>query len=325
MGVHRRELLRLAAGGAVLPFVSQCARTHTHHGRPTRILAGFPAGGPVDIAARLMAPWLSAQFGRPFVVDNLPGQSGNLATKAVVDAPPDGSTLLLCGPVNTINTTLFPDAGFDFSRDIAPVASLFSVPLVVEVNPSFPARTVPEFLAVAKSQPGRVKVGYAGRGTPQHIAIELFKMMAGVDLTLVPYLGSPPALAALLIGQVDAMFDPLPSSIGHIRGGKLRPLAVTSPTRSEALSKVPPMSDFVPGYEGGSWFGLGAPKNTPASIIRGLNAAANAGLGDLKIKARLAEIGGIATAQSPSEFAKFLAAETERFALVIRTAKITAT
>ena len=324
MSVHRRELLRLAAGGAVLPFLWQCAGTRTYSKRRTRILVGFPAGGPVDIAARLIAPWLSDQFGQPFVIENLVGESGNLATKAVVNARPDGSTLLLCGPVNTINTTLFKNLGFDFSRDIVPVASLFSVPLVVEVNPSFPAQNVSEFLALAKSQPGRIRVGYAGRGTPQHIGIELFKMIAGVDLTLVPYLGSPPALAALLSGEVDAMFDPLPSSIGHIRGGRLRPLAVTSPTRSEALTNVPPMSDFVPGYEAGSWFGIGAPKNTPGNIIRRLNKAVKAGLGDPKIKARIAELGGTATAQSPSDFAAFIAKETKRFALVIRTAGITA-
>ena len=278
----------------------------------------------MDIAARLIAPWLSEQFGQTFLVENLPGESGNLATKAVVKAPPDGSTLLLCGPVNTINTTLFRDLEFDFTRDIAPVASLFRVPLVVEVNPTIPARTVPEFLALAKAEPGKIKVGYAGRGTPQHIGIELFKMMAGVDLTLVPYLGSPPALADLLRGEVDAMFDPLPSSIAHIRGGKLLPLAVTSLTRSEAMPNVPPLSDFVPGYEAGSWFGIGAPKNTPAGIIRRLNDAVNAGLGDLKIRARLAELGGTATPQSPSEFGSFISKETERFADVIRTAKITA-
>lgn len=324
MGVHRRDLLRLAAGGAVLPFVWQCAGARTYPAGPVRILVGFPAGGPVDIAARLIAPWLSGQFGQPFLVENLLGESGNRATKAVVNAAPDGSTLLLCGPVNTINATLFPNRRFDFSRDIAPVASLFSVPLVVEVNPGFPAQTVPEFLAFAKSRPGRIEVGYAGRGTPQHIGIELFKMMAGVDLTLVPYLGSPPALAALLGGEVDAMFDPLPSSIGHIRGGKLRPLAVTSQTRSEALAGVPPMSDFVPGYEAGSWFGLGAPRNTPENIIRDLNDAVNAGLGDSKIKARLAELGGTATARSPSDFGAFLDKETKRFAHVIRTAGITA-
>jgi tripartite-type tricarboxylate transporter receptor subunit TctC len=323
MGVRRRELLRLAAGGAVLPFVWQCAGARDYPSGPVRILVGFPAGGPVDIAARLIAPWLSGHLGEPFVVENLPGESGNRATEAVVKAPPDGSTLLLCGPVNVINTALFRNLGFDFTRDIAPVASLFSVPLVVEVNPSFPARTVPEFLALAKSQPGRVKVGYAGRGTPQHVAIELFKIMAGVDLTLVPYVGSPPALAALLSGEVDAMFDPLASSIGHVRSGRLRPLAVTSPSRSQALPEVPPMSDFVPGYQAGSWFGLGAAKDTPDGIVRTLNDAVNAGLGDVETRARLAKLGGSATAGSPSEFAAFLARETERFALVIRTAKIT--
>lgn len=324
MGVHRRELLRLAAGGFVLPFAGQSAGGRSYPAGPVRIIAGFPGGGPVDIAARLIAPWLSEHFGRPFVVENLTGESGNLATKAVVNAPPDGSTLLLCGPVNTINTTLFPNLRFNFSRDIAPVASLFSVPLVVEVNPTVPARTVREFLALARAQPGKIKVGYAGRGTPQHVGIELFKMMAGVDVTLVPYLGSPPALADLLIGKVDAMFDPLPSSIAYIRGGKLLPLAVTSPTRSAALPHVPPMRDFVPGYEAGSWFGIGAPKSTPAGIIRRLNDAVNAGLGSRKIRARLAELGGTATPRSPSEFGSFIATETERFAGVIRKAKITA-
>jgi tripartite-type tricarboxylate transporter receptor subunit TctC len=324
MDVHRRELLRLAAGGAVLPFVWQCTGARTYPTGPVRILVGFPAGGPVDIAARLIAPWLSEQLGQPFEVENLPGESGNVATKAVVNAPPDGSTLLLCGPVNAINTTLFQNLGFDFTRDIAPVASLFGVPLVIEVNPSVPARTVPEFLALAKSRPGRVKVGYAGRGTPQHIGIELFQMMAGVDFTLVPYLGSPPALVDLLSGKVDAMFDPLPSSIAHIRDGRLIPIAVTSLSRSEALPNVPPMSEFVPGYEAGSWFGLVAPKSTPDSIIKRLNNAVNAGLGDFKIKARLAELGATSTPQSPSDFASFLGKETERFAVVIRAAKITA-
>lgn len=322
MDVHRRGLLRFAAGGAALPFVWQCTGARTYPAGPVRILAGFPAGGPVDIAARLIAPWLSAQLGQPFAVENLTGESGNRATRAVVDSPPDGSTLLLCGPVNAINTTLFPGLGFDFSRDIAPVASLFGVPLVVEVNPGVPARTVPEFLALARSRP--IKVGYAGRGTPQHIAIERFRMMAGVDLALVPYLGSPPALADLLDGKVDAMFDPLPSSIGLVRAGKLRPLAVTGPARSDALPDVPAMSAFVPGYEAGSWFGIGAPRNTPESIVKTLNDAVNAGLGDPKIRARVAAIGGTATPRSPADFAAFIASETDRFAQVIHAAKITA-
>ena len=324
MKLHRRELLRLAAAGAVLPVAWSCARVQTYARRPARILVGFPAGGPVDIAARLIAPWLSGRLGQPFVVENLPGESGNLATAAVVSAPPDGSTLLLCGPVNTINTTLFPNLAFNFTRDIAPVASLFRVPLVLEVNPNIPARSVPEFLALARAQPGRIRVGYAGRGTPQHIGIELFERMAGVDLTLVPYLGSPPALADLLGGRVDAMFDPLPSSIAHIRRGALLPLAVTSLDRSQALPNVPSMSDFVPGYEAGSWFGLGAPKDTPHGIVGRLNDAVNAGLGDPGIRARLADLGGTPTAQSPADFASFIARETERFAELIRLAAITA-
>ena len=324
MKVHRREVLRLAAGGALLPFAGSCAGPQTPPTRAARILVGFPAGGPVDIAARLIAPSLSARLGQTFVVDNLPGESGNLATEAVVRAPPDGRTLLLCGPVNTINTTLFRNLAFNFTRDIAPVASLFRVPLVLEVNPNVAARTVPEFLALARDHPGRIRVGYAGRGTPQHIGIELFKMMAGVDLTLVPYLGSPPALTDLLSGHVDAMFDPLPSSIALIRSGALIPLAVTSAERSRALPNVPSMSDFVPGYEAGSWFGIGAPKDTPDGVIQRLNDAVNAGLGDVDTRTRLAEMGGTATARSPTDFASLIAQETERFAALIRSTSITA-
>jgi len=324
MKLARREFLRLAAAGVVLPFTSHIAKAQAYPTGPVRILVGFPAGGPVDIAARVISPWLSERLGQPFVVENLPGESGNLATKAVVNAPPDGSTLLLCGPVNTINTTLFQNLDFDFTRDIAPVAGISRVPLVAEVNPTVKARTVPEFLALARAQPGQIKVAYAGRGTPQHIGIELFKMMAGVDLTLVPYLGSAPALADLLSGEVHAMFDPIPSSIAHIRSGRLIPLAVTSLTRSEALPNVPAMNGFVPGYEAGSWFGIGAPKNTPDSVISRLNEEVNAGLGDPKIKARLAELGATAIPQSPTDFGSFIASETERFAKVIRTAKITA-
>jgi tripartite-type tricarboxylate transporter receptor subunit TctC len=324
MKLARREFLRLAAAGVVLPFTSHIAKAQAYPTGPVRILVEFPAGGPVDIAARVISPWLSERLGQPFVVENLPGESGNLATKAVVNAPPDGSTLLLCGPVNTINTTLFQNLDFDFTRDIAPVAGISRVPLVAEVNPTVKARTVPEFLALARAQPGQIKVAYAGRGTPQHIGIELFKMMAGVDLTLVPYLGSAPALADLLSGEVHAMFDPIPSSIAHIRSGRLIPLAVTSLTRSEALPNVPAMNDFVPGYEAGSWFGIGAPKNTPDSVISRLNEEVNAGLGDPKIKARLAELGATAIPQSPTDFGSFIASETERFAKVIRTAKITA-
>src|ERR1019366_6191218 len=232
----------MLTGAVALPLASRLAEAQAYPSRPTRIIVGFPAGGPVDIAARIIAPWLTERLAQPFVVENHPGESGNAATRIVVKAPADGYALLLCGPVNTINTTLFADLDFNFTRDIAPVAGLFRVPLVVEVNPSVPVRTVPEFLAYAKANPGKLKVAFAGIGTPQHVGIELFKSMAGVDLTLVPSLGSAPALADLLGGQVQVMFDPMPSSIALIKSGKLIPLAVTTPVRSEALPDIPAMS-----------------------------------------------------------------------------------
>jgi tripartite-type tricarboxylate transporter receptor subunit TctC len=323
MKLARREFLRFGAGAVALSLSARLARAQTYPTGPVRIVVGFPAGGAVDITARVISPWLSERLGQPFIVENHPGESGNLATRAVVTAPPDGSTLLLCGVVNTINTTLFQSLDFNFTRDIAPVASISRVPLVMEVHPSVAARTVPEFLALAKANPGQLKVAYAGRGTPQHLGIELFKMMAGVDLMLVPYLGSAPALADLLNSQVQAMFDPIPSSIAHIRSGKLIPLAVTSPARSEALPNVPAMSDFVPGYEAGSWYGIGAPRNTPDSVIDRINAEVNAGLSDPKIKARLAELGATAIPGTSAEFGRFIASETERFMRVIRAARIT--
>ena len=324
MKLARREFLRLAGYGPVFPFVSRMTRAQAYPAGPVRLVVGFPAGGPVDLAARVIGPWLSERLGQAFEVENLAGESGNFATRTVVQAPPDGQTLLLCGPVNTINSTLFPNLDFDFARDIAPVASISRVPLIVEVHPAVAARTLPEFLAFAKAHPGQLKVAYAGRGTPQHIGIELFKMMAGIDLTLVPYLGSVPALADLLTGRVHVMFDPMPSSIDHIRSGRLIPLAVTSPSRSEALPDVPAISDFIPGYEAGSWFGIGAPRNTPLSVINRINSEVNAGLRDFKIKARLAELGATAIPGSHTDFGRFIATETERFAKVIRTLKITA-
>jgi tripartite-type tricarboxylate transporter receptor subunit TctC len=287
-------------------------------------VVGFPAGGPVDIAARILAPWLAERLGQPFVVDNQPGESGNSATRSVVRAAPDGYTLLVCGPVNTINTTLFQGLDYNFTRDIAPVASLWRVPLVIEVHPSVAAKTLPEFVAYGKANPGKLKIGFAGKGTPQHVAIELFKMMTGADFTLVPYLGSTPALADLLVGKVDAMFDPLPSSIAHIRSGKLIPLAVTTPLRSEALPDVPAAGNLVPGYEAASWFGIGAPKGTAADIIEKLNSEVNAGLASPRIKARLTELGASAIPGSPAQFGSFIVQETEKYAGVIRTAKIKA-
>jgi tripartite-type tricarboxylate transporter receptor subunit TctC len=276
----------------------------------------------VDIAGRTIGAWLSDRFGQPFIVENRPGESGNIATRAVVKAAPDGYTLLVCGPVNVINTALFGGMDFDFGRDITAVAGLFRVPLVVEVNPALPISTVPEFLTYARANPGRLKVAYAGNGTPQHVAIELFKVMAGVDLTLVPYAGSTPALEAVLARQADAMFDPMPSSIGLINSGRLRPLAVTTSNRSEALPHVPPMSDFVPRYEASSWFGIGAPRETPPAIITRLNTEINAGLADPGIRTRVAGLGGMVMPGSPITFAGFITAETEKYRAVIRAANI---
>jgi tripartite-type tricarboxylate transporter receptor subunit TctC len=322
--VTRREIILMAGAGVLaVPFTSITTHAQTYPVHPVRIIVGFPKGGPVDIAARVISPWLSDRFGQPFVVENMPGESGNIATGEVVKAAPDGYTLLLCGPVNTINTTLFEGLRFNFTRDITPVASISRVPLVVEISPSFSVRTVPEFLAYAKAHPGEIKVAYAGNGTPQHIGIELFKLMAGVDLSLVPYLGSAPALADLLSGQVQMMFDPIPSSIGHIRSGKLIALAVTGPTPSEALPDVPVMSNFVNGYEAGSWFGIGAPKGTPAKIVNRLNTEVNAGLAEAKIKERLAELGATAVPGTPPAFSAFIARETDKYRRVIREAKIT--
>ncbi len=323
MKVTRRQFSYAAAGMIAVPLIAHRAVAQAYPSRPVRIVVGFPPGGPVDIAARVISPWLSERLGEPFVVENRPGESGNVATREVVRAPPDGHTLLLCGPVNTINTTLFKGLDFDFTRDIAPVASLSRVPLVVEVNPSVAVRTVPQFLAYAKANPGKLRVAYAGNGTPQHVGIELFKMMAGVDLTLVPYLGSTPALADLLAGQVHAMFDPLPSSIGYVRSGKLIPLAVTTSAPVAALPGVPAMADFVPGYEAGSWFGIGAPKGTSSEVIERLNKEVNAGLAAPSLQARLADMGATAIVGSPADFGAFIGRETERYRMVIHAANIT--
>jgi tripartite-type tricarboxylate transporter receptor subunit TctC len=322
MNLHRRTWMRWMLASMTASLLSRMAVAGTYPSRAVRLVVGFPAGGPVDIAGRLIASCLSEQLGQSFVVDNQVGESGNAATRSVVKAEPDGCTLLVCGPVNTINTTLFEDLDFDFGRDIAPVASLYRVPLVIEVNPSVPVRTLSELIAYATSRPGKLRVGYAGKGTPQHVGIELFKAMAGVDLTLVPYLGSTPALNDLLAGSIDAMFDPMPSSIGHIKGGRLVPLAVTSLTRSANLPDVPVAADTVPSYQAGSWFGIGAPKATPSAVIDKLNAAVNAALSVSVIKERLSELGAIVLPSSPADFRTFVAQETQRYARVIRSAGI---
>jgi tripartite-type tricarboxylate transporter receptor subunit TctC len=324
MVTRRKMVFGLGASIIAMPFACITSRAQAYPTRPVRIIVGFPKGGPVDIAARVISPWLSDRLGQPVTVENHPGESGNIATAEVVKALPDGYTLLLCGPVNTINTTLFENLTFDFTRDIAPVASISRVPLVVEINPSFNVRSFADFLTYAKAHPGEINVAYAGNGTPQHIGIELFKRMARVDLSLVPYLGSAPALADLLSGQVHMMFDPIPSSIGYIRSGKLIPLAVTGPTPLDALPNVPSVNEFVPGYEAGSWFGIGAPKSTPADIVKRINMEVNAGLADANIRERLEELGATAVPSTPAKFRAFIVRETDKYRRIIWEAKITA-
>lgn len=323
--VTRRNVV-LAAGASMLtlPMTSIASRAESYPTHPARIIVGFPKGGPVDIAARLVSPWLTEHLGQPFDVENHPGESGNIATNEVLKAPPDGYTLLLCGPVNTINTTLFPHLDFDFTRDITPIVSISRVPLVVEVNPAFNVRSVPKLLSYLKAHPGEVKVAYAGKGTPQHIGIEMFKMMAGVDLTLVPYLGSMPALADLLAGKVHMMFDPVPSSMAYIQSHELIPLAITSKTPIGSLPNVPVMSKYVPDYEAGSWFGLVAPKGTPVSVVERLNKEVNAALADQEVKQQLADMGAEPFPGSSADFGKFIVRETEKYRKVITKAKITA-
>jgi len=288
----RRGFLHLAAGTAALAL-SRTARAQAYPSRPIRLIVGFPAGGPTDITARVMAQWLSERLGQQIVIENRAGAGSNLAVEAAVNAPPDGYTLLLVGATNAINATLYEKLNFNFIRDIAPVAGIIRVPLIMEVHPSVPAKTVAEFIAYAKANPGKINMGSGGIGTTLHVSGELFKMMAGVDMLHVPYRGAGPMLTDLLGGQVQVGFDPMPSSIGYVKAGQLRPLAVTTATRSEALPDVPIIADFIPGYEASTWYGVGARKSTPADIVDRLNKEINAGLADPKLKARLTDLGGI--------------------------------
>jgi tripartite-type tricarboxylate transporter receptor subunit TctC len=320
----RRKFLSLAAGAVALPAVSRFGWAQTYPTRPVRIVVGFAAGGAPDILARLLGQWLSERLGQPVVVENRTGAGGNIATEAVVGAPPDGYTLLLTSVGNAVNATLYDKLNYNFLRDIAPVAGISRDPLAMEVHPSFPAKTVPEFIAYAKANPGKINYGSAGVGSSLQMAGELFKLMAGVDIVHVPYRGSPAALADLLGGQLQLMFSPLPPSIAYVKSGKLRALAVTTSTRSQALPDIPVVADFVPGYEASAWYGIGAPANTPAEIIDKLNAEINAGLADDRLKAHLVELGSVPFALSPSEFGKHLAVETEKWGKVVRTANIKA-
>jgi tripartite-type tricarboxylate transporter receptor subunit TctC len=314
----RRKLLRLAAGAAVLPTISGSAGAQAYPARPVRIIVGFTPAGATDILARLIGQWLQERLGQTFVVENRPGAGSNIGTEAVVRAAADGYTLLLVAPANAINATLYDKLNFNFIRDIAPVAGLIRVANVMEVNPALPARTLPEFIAYAKANPGKVNYASAGTGSQQHVAGELFKMMAGIDMVHVPYRGGGPALADLMGGQVQLFFGTTASTIQLIRSGKLRALAVTTAERSPALPDVPTVAEFVPSYEASSWYGIGAPRNTPAEIVALLNREINAGLADPKIKARLDDMGGTALIGSPADFGKLIVDETEKWAKVVR-------
>jgi tripartite-type tricarboxylate transporter receptor subunit TctC len=323
MKLLRRQFLHLAAAAVATSAAVRIARAQAYPSRPVRIVEGFGAGSSPDIVARLMGQWLSERFGQPFIIENRTGAGGNIAVEAVVRASPDGYALLLVVPGNVINETLYETLNFKFSQDIAPVGGIMRVPLVMVVNPAFPARTVPEFIAYAKANPGKVNMASGGIGTPQHVSGELFKMMTGVDMVHVPYRGAL-SFPDLLSGQVQVMFAVLPSTIEHVKVGKLRPLAITTLTRSDALPDTPTMADFLPGFEASGWFGIGVRKNTPVEIIEKLNKEISAGVADPRIKARLAELGGTGMLGSPIDFGKFIAEETEKWGKVVKFAGVKA-
>jgi tripartite-type tricarboxylate transporter receptor subunit TctC len=317
MKLPRRKFLYLAASAAALPVASRIANAQTYPARPVRIIVPFAPGGATDIIARFMGQWLSERLGQQFVIENRPGAGSNVGTEAVVNAPPDGYSLLLVGASSAINVTLYEKLNFNFLRDITPVAGIISIPFIMAVNPSFPAKTVSEFIAYANVNPSKVNMGSGGNGTAGHLSGELFKMMARVDMVHVPYRGEAPALTDLLGGQVQVIFATVPASIEYIRAGKLRPLAVTSARRSEVLPDLPTVGEFLPGYEASTWTGIGAPKNTPTDVVDKLNKEINAVLADPKSKARLAPLGA-SLAGSPADFGKFLADEVEKWAKVVK-------
>jgi tripartite-type tricarboxylate transporter receptor subunit TctC len=322
MKLPRRQFLHLAVGAVASPAFTKLASAQTYPSRPIRLLVGFSAGSSPDIIGRLVGQALSERIGQPIVIENRPGAGANIATEAVVRASPDGYTLLLVIATNTINTTLYRNLNFDFIRDIAPIAGVMSVPNVMVVNPLFPARTVPEFIAYAKANPGKINIANAGNGSTAHLAGELFKMMAGVDMVNVPYHGGSDMFVALIGGQVQVLFGLIPSTIEFVRAGRLHALAVTSAKRVNVLPDVPSVSEFVPGYEATSWQGLGAPRNTPKEIIDRLNAEIRAALAEPKMQARLADLGGTVFNLSPAEFGTLIADETEKWGKVIRAANI---
>jgi tripartite-type tricarboxylate transporter receptor subunit TctC len=322
MKLLRRQFLHLAAGAAALPAISRIATAQAYPAKPVHIIAGYPPGGVVDIYARLTGQWLSERLGQSFIIENRSGAGGSIAAESVVRALPDGYTLLLTSANDVFNPSLYPDLKYNYMRDIVPIARIAFTPQVMEVNPSVPAKTVPEFIAFAKANPGRLNYASGGVGTGQHLCAELFKMSTGVDMIHVPYRGAAPAISDLIAGQVQVMFDFLPSSIEHIRAGKLRALAIGSPKRWQALPDVPTVSDFLPDFVAGLLFGIAAPKNTPNQVVDRLNREINATLVDPRMKTRIAELGGEALSCSPTQFANLLATEAEKWTMVIRAANI---
>jgi tripartite-type tricarboxylate transporter receptor subunit TctC len=315
---HRRKFLRLAAGAAVLPLAPHVARAQAYPTRPVRWVVPYPPGGPTDITARLMGQWLSERIGQQFVIENRPGAGGNVGTEAVLRAAPDGYTLLLVSGAHAINATLYEKLNFNFIRDSSPIAGISRVPLVMEVNPSVPTKTVTEFIAYAKANPGKVNMASPGNGTPGHVTGELFKMMTGVDLLHVPYRGSAPALTDLLGGQVQVTFDTTPASIEYLRAGKLRPLAVTTSARADVLPDVPTMSSVVSGFEASAWYGMAAPKGVPMEVVEKLNREINSALADSRMRAKLADLGATPLPGSPADFGKLIGDETEKWAKVVK-------
>jgi tripartite-type tricarboxylate transporter receptor subunit TctC len=324
MKLPRRNFLHLAAGAAALPVMPNVARAQAYPSRPVRIVVPYVTGGPAELLARFFGQWLSERLGQPFIVENRPGAGGNIGTEVVARAAPDGYTLLLVTTANAINASLYSKLNYDFIRDFAPVAGFIRVPAVLEVNPAVPANSVPEFIAYAKANSGKLNMASAGIGTIQHVTGELFKMMANVNMLHVPYRGQAPAMTDLLGGQVQVMFDGLAASIGHIKGGAVRALAVTTAARAEALPNVPTVSEFLPGFEASAWYGMAAPANTPRDIVEKLGAEISAAIAAPMIRERLHELGGMTLADSPAAFGKVIAEETQKWAEVVRTANIKA-
>ena len=324
MKLHRRALLRLVAGATVLPVISCFARAQSYPSRPARLIVGFAPGGGNDVVSRLVAQWLSDRLGQQFIVENRPGAGTNIAAEFVITAVPDGYTLLLAGVPNAVNATLYHNLNFNFLRDTTPIVGIASVPNVMLINPSFPAKTLPEFIAYAKTNPGKVNMASPGIGSGGHLSGELFKFLAGVDLVHVPFRGNGPALTALLGGQVDVLFPPIAASIQYIEAGKLRGLGVTSAKRADTLPQIPAIDEFVPGYAMEAWYGLSGPKGTPAEVVEKINKEVNGALADPQIKTRIADLGGKTIGGSPADFEKFIADETEKWAKVVIAAHMTA-